>query len=115
MSSAGKITLTKSKMKRLASGGAPRVLDLFAGCGGLSLGFHREGFEIAAAIEIDDLAARSHAMNFFRSATPQTLQAHAKARDITRVEPAELLHEYGYSPPFDRVIDVIVGGPPCQA
>ena len=30
----------RQKIARLAAGGAPRVLDLFSGCGGLSLGFH---------------------------------------------------------------------------
>ena len=43
------------KKARLAAGGVPRVLDLFAGCGGLSLGFHAAGFELAGAIELDPL------------------------------------------------------------
>src|SRR5690348_3440640 len=56
------------KLARLAGDPtAPlRVLDLFAGCGGLSLGFKAAGCEIVAAVEIDELAARSHAMNFFK-------------------------------------------------
>ena len=47
------------KAQRLAQSSRykPRVLDLFSGCGGLSLGFQRAGFEIAAAMEIDSLAA----------------------------------------------------------
>jgi len=50
----------QQKIARLATGGMPRVLDLFSGCGGLSLGFKAAGFEIRAAIEFDPEAARSH-------------------------------------------------------
>lgn len=52
------------KAERIAEGRRPRVLDLFAGCGGLSLGFHRAGFMIAAGIEIDPFAAASYGCNF---------------------------------------------------
>ena len=50
----------REKVARLAAGGEPRVLDLFAGCGGLSLGFHAAGFALRAAVESDPDAARSH-------------------------------------------------------
>jgi predicted RNA methylase len=43
----------RAKIARLQQGGAPRVLDLFAGCGGLSLGLQRAGFEILAGIDCD--------------------------------------------------------------
>lgn len=56
--------VARQKIARLGAGGNPRVLDLFAGCGGLSLGFQAAGFEIAAAIEIDPDAARTHGINF---------------------------------------------------
>ena len=49
----------RQKIARLAAGGRPRVLDLFSGCGGLSLGFQAAGFELAAAVEIDPEAAAS--------------------------------------------------------
>jgi DNA (cytosine-5)-methyltransferase 1 len=78
------------------------VLDLFAGAGGLSLGFQRAGFRIDAAVEIDPLAARTHARNFHRG----DVARHGIARDITRMEPEEL---------GSGSIDVMVGGPPCQA
>jgi DNA (cytosine-5)-methyltransferase 1 len=98
-----------SKISRLARGEAPRVLDLFAGCGGISLGFHAAGCRIDAAIEIDELAARTHALNFHQGDSQ-----HAQARDITALEPDELTAELGLGPAA-KAFDFIVGGPPCQA
>ena len=103
------------KIDRLRAGEKPRVLDLFAGCGGISLGFHSSGFEIAAAVEFDAAAARSHAMNFHGHLKGDEFERHALARDITATEPEDLLHELGYEGVADELIDVVVGGPPCQA
>ncbi len=101
------------KLLRLARGEAPRVLDLFSGCGGISLGFQREGFRIDANVEIDKLAAASHALNF-HGKTEEELLLHTPARDITRLEPDELAAELKLGD-VEAAIDVIVGGPPCQA
>lgn len=97
------------KIARLASGGRPRVLDLFAGCGGLSLGFQATGFELTAALEIDPEAAASHGRNF-HPGDPR----HAVARDITALSPEALVAELKLGP-VASAIDVLVGGPPCQA
>jgi DNA (cytosine-5)-methyltransferase 1 len=94
-------------------GDAPRVLDLFAGCGGLSLGFQRTGFEIVGDIEIDPLAAASHWLNFHGSL--ETLRPEDLAKDITKIEPGDVVSEFAPGSPADEAIDVIVGGPPCQA
>jgi len=101
------------KIERLIGGAKPRVLDLFAGCGGLSLGFQRAGFEIAAAIEVDPVAADSHARNF-HGADKATHAAHGIARDITRIEPQEFADTLDLGP-VEAAFDVVVGGPPCQA
>lgn len=98
-----------SKIARLRHGGAPRVLDLFAGCGGLSLGFQAAGFEVAAAVEFDPDAAASHGANF-HPGDPR----HALARDITRLTPEALAEELELGD-VTSAVDVIVGGPPCQA
>jgi DNA (cytosine-5)-methyltransferase 1 len=77
--------LVSQKLARIAAGGRPRVLDLFAGYGGLSLGFHSAGFKIAAAVENDPFAAASHGRNFHHG-DPR----HSKARDITKLSPEAL-------------------------
>jgi len=104
----------QSKIQRYAAGQPLRVLDLFAGCGGMSLGFHRAGFEIAAAIEFDRLAAASHALNF-EGMTLEDVSAKTAnfARDITATTPAEAVAHL--KTPVAESIDIIIGGPPCQA
>jgi DNA (cytosine-5)-methyltransferase 1 len=105
-----------TKLARIATQAAarPRVLDLFSGCGGLSLGFQAAGCDIVAAIEVDELAARSHAINFHKGASPELFELHATARDIRTVDPEDLAAELGLRPPAGA-FDIIVGGPPCQA
>ncbi len=83
----------RQKIARLVAGGNPRVLDLFAGCGGLSLGFQAAGFEIAAAIEIDPDAARAHGINF-HDGRPE----HCVAREIAVVHPDDLTGELNLGP-----------------
>lgn len=107
--------LVLQKHERILSGEAHRTLDLFAGCGGLSLGFDAAGYRTIGAVEFDPQAARSHALNFFRNLPDDEFEAHARARDITKCEPAELLRDLGISGKIDKQVDVIVGGPPCQA
>jgi len=97
------------KINRIRGGALPRVLDLFSGCGGLSLGFDAAGFQVAAAVEFDPLAAQSHGLNFHPFD-----DRHAKAYDITSTTPEMLCDDLGLGAVTDAV-DVIVGGPPCQA
>src|SRR4051794_8584435 len=97
------------RLARLAAGGIPRVLDLFAGCGGLSLGFHTAGFKLVGAVEVDPEAAASYGRNFHPGDS-----RHAVARDITTLKPESLAAELGLGS-VESAVDVLVGGPPCQA
>jgi DNA (cytosine-5)-methyltransferase 1 len=108
------MTTRRDKIARLRDGGTLRVLDLFAGCGGMSLGFLREGFSIVGAVELDQLAALSHAINFHHGDDPATRDRHRKPRDITTTSPDELAADLALGPTAEGV-DVIVGGPPCQS
>lgn len=81
-----------------------RVLDLFAGCGGLSKGFELTGgFEIVAANEIWEPAQKTYERNH-----PEVLLVKG---DITEESiKRKLLESFA-----GTKCDVIVGGPPCQA
>lgn len=97
------------KIARLQAGGTPRVLDLFAGCGGISLGFSAAGFSIGGAVEFDPDAAASHGRNFHNGNAN-----HSRARDITETSPDQLVVELQAGATAEA-FDVLVGGPPCQA
>lgn len=101
------------KLHRLIHGASLRTLDMFAGAGGISLGFQKAGFRIDGALEIDPLAARTHATNF-HGGDPDQLRLHARPRDMTKTEPDEVCEELGLGG-MEDAIDVLVGGPPCQA
>ena len=46
----------------------PIGIDLFAGAGGMSLGFEQAGFDVVAAVEIDPVHCAVHKFNFPRCA-----------------------------------------------
>lgn len=101
--------IVREKISRLQRGEQPRVLDLFSGCGGLSLGFGAAGFRIAAGIESNPAAAASYGTNF-RSGNSM----HAVECDITSTTPEQLVQKIEVGRPAEA-FDIIIGGPPCQA
>lgn len=102
------------KIERIRRGYVPRVLDLFSGAGGLSLGFHAASFNIVGAIEVDPFAAASHARNFHGKRSEKERKVHSLPRDITSSEPKQIVEEFDLGP-VGEAVDVIVGGPPCQS
>lgn len=88
--------------------GAPTVVDLFAGAGGLSLAFHLEGFRVTAAVELDANACRTYRRSFMASSrSPETILVEAG------VEEGSTLLRLQEALKGER-LDVLVGGPPCQ-
>ncbi len=70
-----------------------RILDLFAGCGGFSLGFHQAGLPTTRAVENFKPVAASYAENL---------------PDVELM--VEDIQKLGFQDPFD----VVIGGPPCE-
>lgn len=104
--------LQKGKLHRLLSGAPPRVLELCSGCGGMSLGLRAAGFEMAAHMESDPVAAESHALNF---AADSQRKAWAEPRDMVSWSPESLLRDFGISAFVSEAFDVVAAGLPCQA
>jgi DNA (cytosine-5)-methyltransferase 1 len=109
------MTLIAHKLQRIQSGHSPRYMDLFAGCGGISLGFLTAGFQPVASVEIDVHAAQSHGANFGPLSMGGDQRAHHVARDVTKEDPATIFAELGINGRVEDQVDVLVGGPPCQA
>ena len=83
---------------------APRVLDLFCGAGGMSLGFKNAGCKILGGIEYERWPAETHEKNF-----PEC-KLKFGPKDICDVEPSDL-EEWGIG---QHDVDILIGGPPCQ-
>jgi len=81
------------KLDRLRSGEKPRALDLFAGCGGISLGAQLAGCQVIGAVELDPQAAQSHARNFHSGDDQSLREWHGMARDIEATDPHEFIRE----------------------
>lgn len=103
------------KLRRIQAGHPIRSMDLFAGCGGISLGFLSAGFAPVASVEIDEHAAASHGLNFGQRCHGGDKPGHHVPRDVVGEDPRTIFKSLGIAGPIEDQVDVIVGGPPCQA
>ncbi len=81
------------------------AVDLFAGAGGMSLGFEWAGFAVAAAVEYDPIHAATHKFNFPNCATI--------CRNVSDIDGA-YIRSQSSTLNGDTDVDAVFGGAPCQ-
>lgn len=85
-------------------------IDLFAGCGGLSEGFYKQGFNALAHVEINHFACETlrTRMRYYGYSTADNavMEQDITAKDIVK----KIEKVVG-----NQVVDIIIGGPPCQS
>ena len=77
-----------------------RIVDLFAGCGGFSLGAHQSDFDVIAAYDNDEILTSSSWYNF-----PKT---KLYIKDVCELSGADVIAA------AEGTVDGVIGGPPCQ-
>ena len=95
--------LIEVQIKKIMNHKKFTAIDLFSGCGGLTLGLKQAGFSVIGAVEIDDLAAETYGQN------------HPEVRiwqsDIRKLSGSTILHELKLK---KGQLDLLAGCPPCQ-
>lgn len=93
-----------ARQKKKARKRKPKAVDLFSGCGGLTVGLKLAGFRVVGAIELDPLAADTYKKN------------HPSVRvfrdDLRKIPAAEFARKLNLTP---GKLDLLAACPPCQA
>lgn len=92
----------KRLQKKASESNAPRLVDFFCGAGGLSLGFVQEGFQIDLANDHEEVCIETYKYNH-----PEIPENRIIQGDIRSI--VNHIDDY-----FEKDIDIVVGGPPCQ-
>ncbi len=99
--------LNNKKRKELqdieANTSKPKMVDFFAGAGGLSCGFTQAGFKVCFANDFEDVCIRTYRYNH-----PELPSKNVLNEDIRKI--VSKINEY-----VPENIDIVVGGPPCQS
>lgn len=88
---------------RVHSSGMPTAIDLFSGCGGLSLGLKKAGFKVIGAVDIEPRAVETYRMNH--------PEVNLWEKDISKLTVEEIKTELGIE---KGELDLLAGCPPCQ-
>jgi DNA (cytosine-5)-methyltransferase 1 len=102
-----------------------KYVDLFAGCGGLSLGLEKAGFELSLAVEKSDMAAETFFHNLVEqitdplewlefSAVSMPVEKQAMRKLVVRELSAVLESKTLLGDLKGMGVDLVAGGPPCQ-
>jgi len=94
----------KSKKLSKRAPKAPTAIDLFSGCGGLTAGLVSAGFEVVAAVELDERACDTYQLNH------KNVRLYRK--DIRKVSPKKLMEELQIE---KGELGLLACCPPCQS
>ncbi|MHB8782129.1 MAG: DNA cytosine methyltransferase [Desulfobacteria bacterium] len=83
--------------------GKPIAVDLFCGCGGLTVGLKKAGFRVLGAVDVDPLSVKTYKANHH--------SVEVWEMDIRDLDPADLLEKCGLN---EGELDLLAGCPPCQ-
>ena len=92
----------KELQKKEGKSNKPKMVDFFAGAGGLSCGFTQAGFKVCFANDFEEVCVRTYRYNH-----PELPSDKVLKEDIRKV--VNNIEDY-----VNDDIDIVVGGPPCQ-
>lgn len=87
-----------------------KFIDLFAGCGGLTEGFYKQGFKALTHVEYDHYACESLRSRMKHYSYPEN-EISVLEKDITNEDILECIR----NEIKNKTVDLLIGGPPCQA